>query len=76
MDVKDNHSHIDKIEAEFPALSGIAFEQARERVLASGQSVLQVEDGNLYKVGPDQTKVLIKQVDPAIPVKPGTRIKL
>jgi len=34
---------IQQLENQFPAISGSAFADARERVLASGQSVLQSE---------------------------------
>jgi hypothetical protein len=55
---------IEKLESEFPALSGSIFAAARERVLASGRSVLQSEDGVIYEVFPDGRRVPVKQIEP------------
>jgi hypothetical protein len=63
---------IQVLESQFPALSGQAFATARERVLASGQSVLQTEGGFMFRVFPDGRKEVVKQIDPPTPVKPGT----
>jgi len=63
---------IDLLESQFPALSGPAFAEARERVLASGQSVLQSEGAFVYRVFPDGRKEVVKLIEPPIPVKPGT----
>ena len=63
---------IDKLETQFPAASGYAFAAARQRVLRSGQSVLQSEDGAIYEVFPDGTRRLVKNTDPPIPVTPGS----
>jgi len=52
------------LESQFPAVSGSAFAAARERVLASGQSVLQSEDGVIYEVFPDGRRVEIKKIEP------------
>ena len=60
------------LESQFPALSGQAFATARERVLASGQSVLQTEGGFMFRVFPDGRKEVVKQIDPPTSVKPGT----
>ncbi|SDS45782.1 hypothetical protein SAMN05444173_2943 [Opitutus sp. GAS368] len=59
---------ISQLEAGVPALSGVAFAAARRHVLASGQSVLQSENGVLYEVFPDGHKVWIKNVEPPQPV--------
>ena len=45
---------------------GSAFAAARDRVLASGQSVLQSEGGFIYRVFPDGRKELVKQIDPPV----------
>ena len=47
---------IENLENKFPAVSGSAFAAARERALASGQSVLQSEEGAIYEVFPDGTR--------------------
>ena len=55
---------IQKLESQFPAISGSAFAAARDRALASGQSVLQSQDGVIYEVFPDGRKVPVKKIEP------------
>jgi len=55
---------IQKLENEFPALSGSAFAAARDRVLQSGQSVLQSENGVIYEVFPDGRRKEVKKIEP------------
>ena len=55
---------IQQLESQFPAVSGPAFAAAREQVLASGQSVLQSQDGVIYEVFPDGRKVAVKKIEP------------
>lgn len=62
---------IQTLESQFPAVSGSAFAAARERVLASGQSVLQSQDGTIYEVFPDGRRVAVKQIEPPTHFKPG-----
>jgi hypothetical protein len=62
---------IQKLENELPPVSGSAFAAARERVLASGQSVLQSQDGVIYEVFPDGRKVEVKKIEPPTRVKAG-----
>ena len=64
---------IQQLESEFPAVSGQAFAAAREKVLASGQSVLQAEDGVIYRVQPDGRKERVKEIEPPTVVQIGTR---
>ncbi|HEY3762034.1 MAG TPA: hypothetical protein VGN23_09835 [Verrucomicrobiae bacterium] len=52
------------MENQFPTLSGSAFAAARERVLASGQSVLQSEDGIIYEVFPTGERKVVKKIEP------------
>ena len=68
-------SELDRLERLFPPISAVAFAAARERVLASGQSVLQVEAGAIYEVFPDGRR-FVKAVEPAIPVVAGSKIIL
>lgn len=63
---------IQKLESQFPALSGPAFAAARERVLASGQSVLQSEDGVIYEVFPNGRRVPVKNVEPPVRFQSGS----
>ena len=67
---------IQEMESQFPALSGIAFAEARKRVLASGQSVMQSQGGVLYEVFPDGRQIPVKKIEPPIPVEPGTIFNL
>lgn len=70
----DQESEIERLESEFPLVSGLAFATARARVLASGQSVLQAEGGFIYEVFPDGRRRRVKQIEPPTPVVPGTKI--
>lgn len=63
---------IQTLESEFPGLSGEAFSAARERVLRSGQSVLEAKDGTIFEVFPDGRRVEIKKIHPPKRVVPGT----
>jgi hypothetical protein len=65
-----------ELESRFPAVSGSAFAAARERVLASGQTVLESENGFIYEVFPDGRRVLVKQIEPPTPVEPGSKITI
>ena len=67
-----NHENeVAKLEGQFPATSGSAFATARQKVLASGQSVLLSEDGVLYEVLPDGTRKFVKQLESPTPIVPG-----
>jgi hypothetical protein len=55
---------IQQLESRFPAVSGSAFAAARDAVLASGQSVLQSENGVIYEVFPDGRRVPVKKIEP------------
>lgn len=67
---------LQQLENGFPAVSGSAFAEARKRVLASGQSVLQSEDGSIYEVFPDGRKQFVKAVEPPIRVASGRKFSL
>lgn len=54
--------------------SASAFSEARENILASGQSVLQSERGFIYEVFPDGRRVLVKKIKPPVPAKVGSQI--
>ena len=67
---------IQRLESQFPAVSGSAFAAAREQTLASGQSVLQSEQGKVCEVFPDGTRKLVKANSPPTPVVIGTRFAI
>ena len=60
----------------FPAASGSAFVAAREIVLASGQSVLQSEQGYIYEVFPDGRRLRVKKIEPPTPVVSGSKFTI
>jgi len=72
----DQENNIEMLENQFPAISGSAFAAAREQVLASGQSVLQSEQGYIYKVFPNGERVVVKKIEPPTPVALGRRITI
>jgi hypothetical protein len=72
--VSDQDIHT--LENRFPAVSGSAFAEARERVLASGQSVLQSQDGLIYEVFPDGRREFVKKIEPPTTVEPGKMITI
>ena len=67
---------IQELESQFPALSGQAFAAARQRVLASGQSVLQTMGAFVVRVFPDGRTEVVKPIEPPIPASPGTIYKI
>jgi hypothetical protein len=67
---------IQKLESKFPAVSGSAFADARAETLASGQSVLQSEQGVIYEVFPDGTRRRVKDIEPPTPVAPGFKVTI
>ena len=71
-----DQDNLDLLESQFPAASGSAFAAAREKVLASGQSVLQSEQGYIYEVFPDGRRIVVKQIEPPIHDVPGRRITI
>jgi hypothetical protein len=54
---------IQELENQFPPVASSAFAAARERVLQSGQSVLQAENGVIYEVFPDGRRVERKKIE-------------
>ena len=67
-----SESDIQALESQFPPVSCQAFAAARQHVLESGQSVLQTEDGFVYRVFPDGRKEVVKKIEPPTPAQPGT----
>lgn len=53
---------IDYLEEHLPELMATATKQAYWQTLASGQSVLIAEEGNLVEVFPDGTRQVIKAI--------------
>ena len=66
-----SEAELQLLESRFPSVSGSVFAAARERVLASGQSVLQSEGGSIYEVFPDGRKEFVKSVEPPMRLASG-----
>jgi hypothetical protein len=67
---------IQQLESKFPAVSGSAFAAARAETLASGQSVLQSEQGVIYEVFPNGTRRRVKEIEPPTPVARGSKVAI
>ncbi len=67
---------IQQLETMFPSLSGVTFSAARKETLASGQSVLLSENGVIYEVFPDGTRLKRKNIEAPTPIKEGTKIPI
>ncbi|MBF0192431.1 MAG: hypothetical protein HQL99_15025 [Magnetococcales bacterium] len=61
------------LEEHIPDLAAPAFKQAYWQALASGSSVLEVEDSTIVEVFPDGTRKVIKQIGAAIPMTSGQK---
>jgi hypothetical protein len=67
---------IEALEAEFPPASGVAFSDARSNVMASGQNILESDNGVIYEVTPAGERKFFKEIDPPVDVTPGQKIEL
>jgi hypothetical protein len=74
--MSDMERDIRDLENRFSAASGSAFAAAREQTFASGQSVLQSEQGEIYEVFPDGTRKRVKNIEPPTPIKRGARLTI
>lgn len=63
---------IQKLESQFPTLSGLAFAAARQQALDAGLSVMESKDGVIYEVFPDGRRVAVKKIEPSAPVVSGS----
>jgi len=72
----DPEISIEYLENQIPALAQAAVTMAYWNTLASGQSVLETENGAIYEMFPDGTRRLIKQIEPPIQVQYGQKIAL
>ena len=67
---------IQKLENQFPLVSGSAFVEARKEALDHGLSVLQSENGVIYEVFPDGRRREVKRVEPPVAVVAGSIITI
>lgn len=71
--MNDSEKAIAELEAVFPTLAGVAFAAARKEALDSGESVLQSEDGVIYEVFPDGTRIMRKRIERPTYIPLGTK---
>jgi hypothetical protein len=64
------------LESLFASTAGVTFNEALNKALNSGQSVLQSDQGFIYEVFPDGTRKRVKAVAPPTPVEPGKKITI
>lgn len=64
---------IQYLEAHIPELAESAVTQAYWQALAAGSSVLESENGTIYEVFPDDTRNLVKTIEPPTPVSIGEK---
>ena len=74
--MSDQERRMQELEAQIPLASGDAFANAHQQAIQSGHILLQTIGSGLYEIHPDGTRRLIKQFDPPMMVKPGTRVKI
>lgn len=74
--MSDQEKKIQELESLFPTLSGVTFNAALQQTLASGQSVLQSDQGVIYEVFPDGTRKRVKEIEPPTTVEPGKKITI
>lgn len=72
----DDGNEIEAIESQIPKLAASAFAAARERVLTSGQSVLQSEYDCIYEVFPDGRYIFVKRIERPIFALPGSKFTI
>ncbi len=64
---------IQYLEAHIPELAESAVTQAYWQALAAGSSVLESDNGAIYEVFPDNTRTLVKTIEPPTPVSIGEK---
>ena len=61
------------LEEHIPELAQSAVTQAYWQALASGNSVLQSENGTIYELFPDGTRKIVKAITPPTAVRVGEK---
>ncbi len=64
---------IQYLEAHIPELAESAVTQAYWQALAAGSSVLESENGVIYEIFPDDTRNILKTIEPPTPVSMGEK---
>ena len=68
--------HITKLERSLPSKSGVVFAKARKKALDAGFSVLQSEQGVIYKFFPDRSRRKVKEIEKPTQFKRGLKLQL
>ena len=61
------------LETQIPELAETAVTQAYWQALAAGSSVLESEDGVIYEVFADNSRKILKTIEPPTPVAVGAK---
>jgi hypothetical protein len=69
----EQEAAIEFLEERIPELAEAAVTQAYWQALASGNSVLETDNGVIYEVFPDGTRKAVKTIEPPIPVEKGEK---
>lgn len=67
---------LDHLESQIPVLSESAVTVAYWQTLASGESVLESDQGTIYEVFPDGTRKAIKQIAAPVAVDPARKVTI
>jgi len=71
-----NEATISYLEEHIPELADAATKQAYWQTLASGDSVVELENNQLVEVFPDGSRNVIKTMPPAVSVMRGQKMRL
>ncbi len=73
---ENDEKAIQAMENAFPALASVAFSSAHEQALAFGLTLVQSENGTLFEVHPDGSKIVVDTIAPPVSVTAGQKIRL
>jgi hypothetical protein len=74
--MSERDQDIEFLEEHIPELAEAAVTQAYWQTLASGNSVLESENGVIYEVFPDGTRKVVKTGEPPVPVEKGAKRRI
>jgi len=67
---------VQRLERHIPKLAATATMHAHRRALASGNTVLIAESGELREVSPDGTRRTIRKIEPSLKMRKGQIIEI
>jgi hypothetical protein len=73
MNGSDSDKALDALEKRIPALAASATREAYEHVLQAGLSVLVSDQGVIYEVRPDGSRVEVKRIEKPVAVNRSSR---